>query len=52
MQKRKSHEIHPEELELRQMEFKLVMGDSWEHLELLINSIFCTCDNEGKKLVN
>jgi len=52
VEKRESHKIDPNELELQQMEFKQIMGNSWGNLDLLIGNIFCTCDSKEKKLVN
>jgi len=49
--KRKEHKIDPNDIEINDFEFRLVMGDSWEHLHLFTESIFCTCSATNKKLI-
>ena len=46
------HIIDPDDIEINEFEFKLVMGDSWEHLNIYIESIFCTCSASNKKIID
>jgi hypothetical protein len=50
--KRKEHLNDPNDIELNQWEFQLIMGDSWEYLEMFLNNIFCDCDAPNKKLID
>ena len=52
MIKRKEHKIDPEDIEISNFEFRLIMGDSWKHLNIFTESIFCTCSSPEKKLVD
>jgi hypothetical protein len=52
MEKRKEHKIEPTDIELEQMEFRMIMGSSWSHLEDYTGQIFCTCGSPEKRLIN
>lgn len=47
--KKDEHQIDPNDLELNQWEFQLVMGKAWQKRELFIKNIFCNCDSPEKK---
>lgn len=50
--KRKEHIVYPTDIELNDWEFRLVMGESWKNLNLIIENIFCDCKTPGKKLID
>ena len=52
MEKRKEHKIEPSDIELGQMEFRMIMGNSWSQLEDYTGQIFCTCGSSEKRLIN
>ena len=51
MERKKEHQIQPKDLELNEWEFRLLMGEAWEHRQLFLDSIFCLCASEEKTLV-
>lgn len=50
--KRKEHIIDPRDVELNQWEFRLVMGESWQHRDLFIENFACDCNSPDKKLID
>jgi len=50
--KRKEHKIDPKDIELNQWEFQLVMGEAWKDRNIFIESIFCDCKAQNKKLID
>lgn len=50
--KRTEHIIDKTDILLNDWEFQLVMGEAWEHLPILVNSIFCMCEAEEKHLID
>lgn len=41
----------PSEIKLGEMEFRIIMGDSWQHLNVLTANVFCDCSSAEKRLV-
>ena len=44
--------IDPDDIELNQWEFQLVMGKAWEDRDIFIESIACDCKAQNKKLID
>lgn len=40
MERKKELQIQPKDLELNEWEFRLLMGEAWEHRQLFLDSIF------------
>lgn len=49
---KEEHKINPNDIELNDFELRLVLDESWQHIDLFLKSIFCTCTAENKKLVD
>ncbi|MBD0777861.1 hypothetical protein HPE56_08650 [Maribacter sp. ANRC-HE7] len=50
--KRSEHIIHEDEIEIGPFQLQLMFGPSWkEDIEIAVNSIFCDCGAQTKKLV-
>lgn len=52
MAKKNNDKVRPRKITLNVFEFKYIMGDSWEHLDLILGNIFCDCPSEVKKLID
>ena len=50
--KLKEHPINPNDIELNQWEFQLVMGDSQNDREIFINNFFYDCKSSNRQLVD
>jgi len=51
--KRTQHIIHEDEVELGRLQLQLMFGPTWKRdIELAIDSIFCDCGFDNKKLIN
>ncbi|MCM4173022.1 hypothetical protein DHD32_16175 [Arenibacter sp. TNZ] len=51
--KRTEHVIYEDEVEIGPLQLQLMLGPSWkEDIDIAINSIFCDCGTERKKMIN
>lgn len=51
--KRTNHIIHDDEVEIDSFQLQIMFGPSYkEDIEIAVNSIFCNCGAQSKKLVN
>ena len=44
--------IEPNDIELKQWEFQLVMGKAWKDHNIFIESITCDCNAKNRKLID
>jgi hypothetical protein len=49
---RKQHQHDSTDIKLGQMEFRIVMGDIWSHLDKITNFIYCDCISTDNRLVD
>lgn len=51
--KRTEHIIHEDEIEIGPLQRQLMFGQSWnDDIDIGINSIFCDCGAQNRKLIN
>ncbi len=51
MKKREKHILHEDEIEIGSLHLRQMLMESWDQLDIFLESIFCTCGVESKKLV-
>lgn len=53
VRKKSEHIIHEDEIEIGPFQLQVMFGPSWkEDLEIAVNSIFCDCGAQTKRLVD
>jgi hypothetical protein len=51
MRKREKHILGKDEIEIGPLHLRQMLMESWDQLDIFLESIFCTCGVESKKLV-
>ncbi len=50
--KRTEHSIPKDEIEIEPLNLRLLFADDWKNINIFLNSIFCDCGIEQRKLIN